>query len=88
MPRRRARLPTWFRWVMKRSTASPSPLRSTSDLLPPSDALRRPQEAQDQRSPPRRRGPRRRACFFVHPAPATNNSFASGRMVCSSALGA
>ena len=27
-------------------------------------------------------------CFLVHPAPATNRSFASGRIVCSSCLGA
>src|ERR1039458_1892803 len=72
---------------MKPRTASPSPLASTRDLLPPKDDL------------VVRRKPRIRvsaslpwiapsACFLVQPAPATNSNLASGRIVCSSALGA
>src|ERR1035438_2869773 len=72
---------------MKPNTASPSPLESTRDLLPPKDDLLG------------RRKPRIRvsaslpwiapsACFLVQPAPATNSNLASGRMVCSSDLGA
>src|ERR1017187_1936033 len=72
--------PIWFRCVMNGRTASPSPLESTSDLLPPSEAFAA------------RRNPRIRlaasavcaapsACFLVQPAPATNNSLASGRNV-------
>ena len=52
--------PIWFMCVMKRRTGSPSPLRSTSDLLPPSEAFaarRKPRIS----ARPRRRAGRHRA---------------------------